>query len=114
MGDLQRAMNRLNSDPPDVVILMGETIGNNVVSAYHKVVQLSRRFPLVGVAVLTQKQAHFQRDCQPTGSTRAMLQPVTMRELRHEVQQLLRSRREGIDSLIDVNDGPDDSDVARI
>lgn len=113
-GDIQRAMNRLRTNPPDAVILMGEAIGNDVVSAYQQVVQLSRKFPLTGVAVLSGRQAHLQENCPPTGSTRAMVQPVTMRDLRRQIQQLLHSRREGLESLIDLDDGPDDSAVARI
>ena len=113
-GDVQRAMNRLRTNPPDAVILMGECIGNEVVSAYQQVIQISRQFPLTGVVVLSARQAHLQQDCPPTGSTRVMLQPVTMRELRREVQLLLRTRREGLESVIDLDDGTEDSEVARI
>jgi eukaryotic-like serine/threonine-protein kinase len=113
-GDLQRAMNRLRTNPPDAVILMGECIGNDVVSAYQQVIQISRQCPLTGVVVLSARQVHLQRDCPPTGSTRVLLQPVTVRELRRELQQLLRSRREGLETLIDLDDGPEDSAVARI
>jgi serine/threonine protein kinase len=113
-GDVQRAMNRLRTNPPDAVVLMGEAIGDDVVSVYQQVVQLSRQFPLSGIVVLSGRQAHLKEDCPPTGSTSVLIQPVTMRNLRREVQRLLHSRREGLGSLIDLDDGPDDSAVARV
>jgi len=114
LGDLQRALNRLQNDPPDCVILMGQPLGKGAVAAYRELVQATKNSPVAGVMVLSREQSHFQKDCPRTAFTRVLVQPVTMRDVRKEVQQLLRSRRQDLDSLIDLSDGSEDSAVARI
>lgn len=113
LGDLQRALNRLRTNPPDCVVVMGESIGDEVVAAYDTVVQVSRRTMLTGVLVLSRRQAHFDDLCESTGSTSVMQHPVTMRQLRKEIQQLLKVRHAGVGTFI-IDDDTDESAVARV
>ncbi|MFQ5730325.1 MAG: protein kinase [Planctomycetaceae bacterium] len=113
LGDMQRALNRLQANPPDCVILMGQAIGDDVASAYDKVVQISRRTLLTGVVVLSTRQRHLEEVCRPTGATRVLVHPVTMQQLRKQVQQLLRTRNAAVDSFI-IDDDTDESAVARV
>lgn len=114
LSDVQRCLQRLKSNPPDCVVLLGESVGQPVVKAYQELVTLSRRGSLVGVVVLAKRQKRYLEECPSTGYVRVAVQPVSMRELRKEIQNVLQSRHGEMDSLITEDDQSDDSAVARI
>lgn len=117
LTDVKRALQRLETNPPDCVVLMGESIGSAAPAAYQQLVNLSRRMPMSGVLVLSRRQKAFLDDCRETGTTRVLIQPLTMRDLRQEIQNVLRRRDKDVKPIVaeDVgDDGADDSAVARI
>src|SRR5580698_1965597 len=57
-NDVHRAISRLQSNPPDCVVLIGDSIGDELVEAYEQVRELNGdRF--INIAVLAERQAEF-------------------------------------------------------
>ena len=113
LGDVHRALNRLKTNPPDCVVMMGPAVGSDIASAYDTLVQISRRTSLTGILVLSRQQSHLEEACAPTGSTRVMMQPVTMRQLRKQIQHLFQVKNAPVKSFI-IDDDTDESAVARV
>jgi eukaryotic-like serine/threonine-protein kinase len=101
-NDVRRALSRLQTNPPDCVVLIGDSIGDEIVSAYDQVRELNgERF--VNIAVLAERQAALRKQLEQTGTSRVMVQPITLRELRREIHVLFQRRmktdkRHSIDS----------------
>jgi len=114
LGNLQRALQRVKTNPPDCVVLMEESTGKEAAAAYRQLADRSRREPFGCVLVLSQRQRHLQADCPTTPLAHVLVQPVTVRQLRKEIQSVLRERRPDVDAVIEDDSGSDDSAVARI
>ena len=116
LSDAKRAGQRLKNNPPDCIVLMGESIGSGVGQLYQELIDATRVHPIVGLVVLSSRQKSLQAECEPTGSTRVLVQPVTIRDLRKHLQNLLRKRyADDLSSVIDEEDDDyDGSAVARV
>jgi eukaryotic-like serine/threonine-protein kinase len=90
-NDVHRAMTRLETNPPDCIVLMGDSIGNEIVSAYDQIRELNGgRF--LNIAVLAERQASLRLQLEQTETSRVLLQPITLRDLRREIHVLFQSR----------------------
>ncbi len=90
-NNVHRAISRLHSNPPDCVVLIGDSIGDELISAYEQVRELNRdRF--INIAVLAERQAEFVEKLEQTALSRVMQQPITLRELRREIHLLFQRR----------------------
>jgi eukaryotic-like serine/threonine-protein kinase len=90
-NDVHRAMSRLETNPPDCVVLMGDSIGNEIVTAYDQIRELNDgRF--VNIAVLAERQASLRPHLEQTDTSRVLLQPLTLRDLRREIHLLFQSQ----------------------
>lgn len=104
LSDLARGLNRLESNPPDCLILMGESIGSNVTEAFKTATQAAKTKPLTTIAVLAERQSEWMGEMEPTRTSRIMVQPITLRELRREIHLAIQYR---------LHDKSDDSGVVR-
>ena len=90
-NNVHRAISRLHSNPPDCVVLIGDSIGDELVQAYEQVRELNGdRF--INIAVLAERQAEFVEKLEQTALSRVMLQPITLRELRREIHLLFQRK----------------------
>jgi serine/threonine protein kinase len=90
-NNVHRAISRLQSNPPDCVVLIGDSIGDELVEAYEQVRELNGdRF--INIAVLAERQAEFVEKLEQTALSRVMQQPITLRELRREIHLLFQRR----------------------
>jgi serine/threonine protein kinase len=90
-NNVHRAISRLHSNPPDCVVLIGDSIGDELVAAYDQVRELNRdRF--INIAVLAERQAEFVEKLEQTALSRVMQQPITLRELRREIHLLFQRK----------------------
>jgi serine/threonine protein kinase len=90
-NDVHRAISRLQSNPPDCVVLIGDSIGEAVVGAYQQVSELNgERF--INIAILAERQADLRRQLEQTDTSRVLVQPITLRDLRREIHVLFQRK----------------------
>ncbi len=92
LSDVQRGLDRLKSSPPDCVILMGGSIGGEIVSAYQQAVQLGEPTSVVNIAVLAEKQADSKTELAQSHIARVLVEPITLRDLRREIHVAFQRR----------------------
>jgi len=91
-NDVRRALSRVRTDPPDCVVLIGDSIGEEIVDVYDQIRELNgERF--VNIAVLAERQAALRSQLEQTSTSRVMVQPITLRELRREIHVLFQWQR---------------------
>jgi serine/threonine-protein kinase len=88
LSDVQRGLNRLATAPPDCVILFGDSIGNEVATAYEKVRTRPSGRPSV-IAVLSEKQKDLESALKTTPNSRILTQPIKIRSLRDAIDEVL-------------------------
>lgn len=91
LSDVQRALNRLATAPPDCLILFGDSIGSEVAGAYEKVRSRPSGKPGV-VAVLSEKQKHLASAFKTSPNARVLVQPIKIRSLRDAIDEVLGKR----------------------
>jgi eukaryotic-like serine/threonine-protein kinase len=90
-NNVHRAISRLQSNPPDCVVLIGDSIGDDLAQAYQQVRELNGdRF--INIAVLAERQADLMDKLEQTALSRVMQQPITLRELRREIHLLFQRK----------------------
>jgi serine/threonine protein kinase len=90
-NNVHRAISRLQSNPPDCVVLIGDSIGDDLAGAYEQVRELNGdRF--INIAVLAERQADLVEKLEQTALSRVMQQPITLRELRREIHLLFQRK----------------------
>jgi response regulator RpfG family c-di-GMP phosphodiesterase len=85
LSDVQRGMNRLEKNPPDCIVMMGESIGPSAIEAFQQAVKLSEADPFVCVLVLAERQADWCDKLEQTSAARVVVQPLSLRDLRREI-----------------------------
>jgi DNA-binding response OmpR family regulator len=93
LTDLDRAIARIKVQPPDCLLLMGDVIGDRMAEEFPRMLQMGRARKMAGVAVLTEEQAALKAGLA-AGSpwTRVLVQPVTLRDLRKQLDAAVKSR----------------------
>ena len=91
LGDPERALSRLDTNPPDVLVLMGDAIGPEVVGHFQAAMSHARPPACVLVAPKAEADAAASLDPLPK-TARVLTQPATTRELRKAVERCLAER----------------------
>ncbi|MGC1274897.1 MAG: protein kinase [Planctomycetaceae bacterium] len=86
LSDSKRALARLEKDPPDAVVFMGELVGDDLTDLYAKVQALTCELALVAVFVLSEKQKARHEQFEELPTCRIITQPLILRELRRQLQ----------------------------
>lgn len=90
VGDVDRALNRLQSDPPDCVVLFGEALEEDLFRAYRVAAATSLKRKMAVVAVLSKDQNDDKAKLKKTAHHRVLLSPITLRDLRKEIHLALQ------------------------
>lgn len=96
LRDALRAVSRVESDPPQGLIVMGDSLGegDEAVKAYEKVVASCRRTKTPVVLVLSRKQREIQDSFPATDSTRILTEKhVTLRTIRTTLEELAQNKK---------------------
>jgi len=86
LSEPSRAVPRLEKNPPDAVVFMGEILGDDLFDLYPKVLGLTYEQALVAVFVLSEAQAPRRSELEETATCRIIVQPLILRELRRHLQ----------------------------
>ncbi|MCC7422510.1 MAG: protein kinase [Planctomycetaceae bacterium] len=94
LTDGDRALTRLaGANPPDCVVFVGDSLGEDVVRCYSEAVQRTTTRDGIGVvAILTEKQKRFRDEMPETSRSQVMVQPITLRELRKTISGTVPSK----------------------
>jgi serine/threonine protein kinase len=93
LSDLDRAIQRIRAQPPDCVLLMGDVVGDRMEEEFLRVVEMGRERRMAGVAVLTESQAGLKSRLKLNLPwTRVLVQPVTLRDLRKQIDAAVKAR----------------------
>ena len=86
-NDIQRGLDRLKSDPPDCVIFMGESIGEDLPDACKKASEYTVVAGFSTITVLSRGQEkQFHAVCSESKKNKVMVEPITLRDLRKVVE----------------------------
>lgn len=88
----QRALERLKSNPPDCVIVMGDAFPGNASAVYDEAVRWCHAKNVACVLVLPVKDQGLLAKLNITNSVRAVLHPVKLRDVREGVAAALEAR----------------------
>lgn len=91
LSNIDRAMGRLKSNPPDCLVLFGESVEDDLFGAFSTAVRSSLRHPLAVIAVLSREQNSRKSELQKTSTARVLLAPITLRDLRKEIHLALQN-----------------------
>lgn len=89
LSDLQRGLTRLRSSPPDCMVIMGDAIGDQAVRGYTEAQEIKGGSRVGIVLVLAEQQSSWKARLPESQSSRVVVQPVTLRELRKVVKHTL-------------------------
>lgn len=89
LSDLQRGLTRLKSSPPDCMVIMGDALGEQAVRGYTEAHAIKGQSRVGLVLVLNENQSSWKARLPESQSSRVIVQPVTLRELRKVVKHTL-------------------------
>ena len=92
LSNWERAVKRLKSNPPDCLLLMGETLGVDGAAVYDEALRWSQAKGVACVLVLPKNDSARKDELRLNRSSRALVNPVTLRELRGAIVESLRSQ----------------------
>lgn len=90
LGDAERAVTRIGQSPPDCFVLMGHTVAGDVIDTFRRALEAESTGSMAGLLVLSEKQAERRGDLKSDRpGVRVVQQPVSLRELRTEIENAL-------------------------
>ena len=89
-SDPARALKHCKSDPPDAVLLMGESLGERLYEAFAAFRALAAEEAIGIVALVTSEQAEKRNALDGTGTVRVLVQPASLRDVRTELHLALQ------------------------
>jgi serine/threonine protein kinase len=93
LSDVERALNRMKSNPPDCVILMGGSIGDHISEDFQRARVLAEAASIAVVVVLSERQADLAPKIETESRlVRVLQQPIRLRDLREALSDALRHR----------------------
>ena len=89
-SDPARALRHCKSDPPDAVLLMGESLGETLFGAFAEFRALAAEEAIGVVALVTAEQAEKRNALDGTGAARVLVHPASLRDVRTELHLALQ------------------------
>ena len=89
MTDLQRGLVRLQNTPADALLLMADSISNKSNDGFEAFLHWKKTSSTAVVAILSPKQQGWKKMLEDAGSTRVLVQPIQLRDVRKELEALL-------------------------
>ncbi|WP_310821177.1 serine/threonine-protein kinase [Stratiformator vulcanicus] len=85
VSDSSRAVARLRNNPPDAILLMGDSVGDELFEAFDKIQEWSNDPKVACVAVLGESLIDRSDELCETGSCRIVKPPIVLRDIRREL-----------------------------
>lgn len=94
MTDLQRGLTRLRNNPTDAVLLMADSILEDLSAGLQDLMRWKKSSSTAMVVVLAQSQQGWKKMLEDAGSTRVLVQSIQLRDVRRELESLLGVKSE--------------------
>ncbi len=92
LSDLERAVARIEQEPPDGLIVMGEAVEEEVGNSFRRLIEADGSGAMAALLVLSERQGGEQPFLPAdVKRVRVLRQPVSLRTVRTEVEQMLRA-----------------------
>lgn len=88
----QRSLERLKSNPPDCVVVMGDAFPSGASAVYDEAVRWSHAKNVACVLVVPAKDGAVIEKLSPNGSVRGIKHPVKLRDVREAITAALEAR----------------------
>lgn len=93
LSDVERGLARLETNPPDCVVLMGASVGERIGECYQRAVRIGRKMSVACIAVLSESQWDLVEEMQSESPhARILQQPIQLRDLRTTIAETLANR----------------------
>jgi len=89
LSDLERGLSRLESNPPDCMVIMADSLGAAALEGYDKAQDLVSPSRLGVILILGEAQSEWRERLRETHHARVLVKPVTLRELRGAIKACL-------------------------
>jgi serine/threonine protein kinase len=89
MTDLRRGLTRLQNNPTDALLLMADSITEGTSEGFQDLLRWKKSSSTSVVVVLSSKQQGWKKMLEDAGSTRVLVQPIQLRDVRKELSALL-------------------------
>ena len=97
LTDLQRGLNRLESSPPDCVVIMAAAFTQESLQEFLEARAASPNGKRVTILVLGETQSEWKARVAESSTSRVLVQPLNLRELLKEIRRLLPDRNSDVD-----------------
>lgn len=89
VSDMQRALNRLKTSPPDCLVLMGGSVGQQVVEGFKSASEQITTRPVAIIAVLSKEQTGWEQrlDDSLSPTARVVTHPIVLGDLRRTIEE---------------------------
>jgi serine/threonine protein kinase len=97
LTDLQRGLNRLESSPPDCVVIMAAAFTQEALQEFLEARAASPNGKRVTILVLGETQSEWKSRVAESSTSRVLVQPLNLRELLKEIKRLVPERNADVD-----------------
>jgi serine/threonine protein kinase len=89
LSDFQRGLTRMRNNPVDCLLLMADSVGEGLSEGFQDFLRWKRSASTAALIVLSQKQSEWKTALEEAGTTRVLVQPIQLRDIRVELEAML-------------------------
>ena len=89
LSDLQRGLTRMRNNPVDSLLLMADSVSEGLSEGFQDFLRWKRTASTAALIVLSQKQSEWKTALEDAGTTRVLIQPIQLRDIRLELEAML-------------------------
>ncbi len=89
MSDLRRGLARLKTAPVDALLIMADSSSDEIFGGLQEMLSWKKSSSTAVITVLSPKQQSWKKMLEDAGSTRVLIQPIQLRDVRKELELLL-------------------------
>lgn len=79
----------MRNNPVDCILLMADSIGEGLSEGIQDFLRWKRNASTAALIVLSQKQSEWKTSLEDAGTTRVLIQPIQLRDIRVELEAML-------------------------
>ena len=89
MTDLRRGLMRLQNSPTDALLMMADSMTEGSSEGFQELLRWKKASSTAVVVILSSKQQGWKKMLEDAGSTRVLVQPIQLRDVRKELEAVL-------------------------
>ena len=89
LSDLQRGLTRMRNNQVDGILLMADSVTEGLSEGFQDFLRWKRTSSTAALIVLSQSQSEWKTTLEEAGTTRVLIQPIQLRDIRVELEAML-------------------------